>query len=416
MQIPEKKHIGRNTKIRGAIYLVAIALLISAGWQWRLKQGLTVVNQQEVVIAEVKRGELVREVLAPGSLVPISSNFVAASSNGRIKEILLQPSDEVKVGSVIMKLDNPELLQSVDQAKLDVEVLRASYRSLQQSWKQNQLKQRIAVADFETRYEVTRLRRIANQQLLATKAVSDIDYRESLLLEQQLKFQHGLELELLKTLPSLEKAELASAQAQLNKAERQLLLRQTLANELIVRASANGILQDIPFQVGEPVRVGTLLARIAKRGNLKAQLRVPESQIKDVRQGQVVRLAAGGHYVAGKVVRLNPSVKDGIVKVDVHFSQEPLRGARPDLRIEGVIELERLDDVLYVKRPVFSQEQSTSSLFLLNNANDLAERTLVKFGRGSQDVIEILSGLRVGDRLIVSSTQKYETLNKISLR
>ena len=416
MQIPEKKHIGRNTKIRGAIYLVAIALLISAGWQWRLKQGLTVVNQQEVVIAEVKRGELVREVLAPGSLVPISSNFVAASSNGRIKEILLQPSDEVKVGSVIMKLDNPELLQSVDQAKLDVEVLRASYRSLQQSWKQNQLKQRIAVADFETRYEVTRLRRIANQQLLATKAVSDIDYRESLLLEQQLKFQHGLELELLKTLPSLEKAELASAQAQLNKAERQLLLRQTLANELIVRASANGILQDIPFQVGEPVRVGTLLARIAKRGNLKAQLRVPESQIKDVRQGQVVRLAAGGHYVAGKVVRLNPSVKDGIVKVDVHFSQEPLRGARPDLRIEGVIELERLDDVLYVKRPVFSQEQSSSSLFLLNNANDLAERTLVKFGRASQDVIEILSGLRVGDRLIVSSTQKYETLNKISLR
>ena len=416
MQIPEKKHIGRNTKIRGAIYLVAIALLISAGWQWRLKQGLTVVNQQEVVIAEVKRGELVREVLAPGSLVPISSNFVAASSNGRIKEILLQPSDEVKVGSVIMKLDNPELLQSVDQAKLDVEVLRASYRSLQQSWKQNQLKQRIAVADFETRYEVTRLRRIANQQLLATKAVSDIDYRESLLLEQQLKFQHGLELELLKTLPSLEKAELASAQAQLNKAERQLLLRQTLANELIVRASANGILQDIPFQVGEPVRVGTLLARIAKRGNLKAQLRVPESQIKDVRQGQVVRLAAGGHYVAGKVVRLNPSVKDGIVKVDVHFSQEPLRGARPDLRIEGVIELERLDDVLYVKRPVFSQEQSSSSLFLLNSANDLAERTLVKFGRGSQDVIEILSGLRVGDRLIVSSTQKYETLNKISLR
>ena len=416
MQIPEKKHKGRNTKIRGAIYLVAITLLISAGWQWRLKQGLTVVNLQEVVIAEVKRGKLVREVLAPGSLVPISSNFVAASSNGRIKEILLQPSDEVKVGSVIMKLDNPELLQSVDQAKLDVEVLRASYRSLQQSWKQNQLKQRIAVADFETRYEVTRLRRIANQQLLATKAVSDIDYRESLLLEQQLKFQHGLELELLQTLPSLEKAELASAQARLNKAERQLLLRQTLANELIVRASANGILQDIPFQVGEPVRVGTLLARIAKRGNLKAQLRVPESQIKDVRQGQVVRLAAGGHYVAGKVVRLNPSVKDGIVKVDVHFSQEPLRGARPDLRIEGVIELERLDDVLYVKRPVFSQEQSTSSLFLLNNANDLAERTLVKFGRASQDVIEILSGLRVGDRLIVSSTQKYETLNKISLR
>jgi len=415
MHIPEKNSKPLFT-IKNLMVMTVSSIFIAFVWG-RINAISTEVRvaRDEVIIATVEKGDLIREVRAPGTLVPIASNFLAATSSGRVKEILLEASDIVAVGTVIMVLENPELSQAVDEAKLEVEVLQSAHNSLQQRWQQAILKQRIVVADFSARYEMTKLRREANQRLLNTGAVSSIDYNESILLEQQLKFQHELELELLDSLPMLSQAELIAAQAKTNKAMRQLRLQEKLADDLYVKATTKGILQEVTLQAGEPFKVGTVLARIARQDNLKAELRVQENQVKDVLKGQSVVLSAGGNRARGIVKRINPSVKNGVVVVDVYFISDALIGARPDLRIDGAIELEHLKSVLKIKRPVFTQEYSSSSLFVLNHEQSMAERKQIKFGRSSVDVIEVLSELNVGDRVIVSSTNKYDELTRVAL-
>jgi HlyD family secretion protein len=415
MRIPEKNS-NRLISFKKVALVIGVATILALSWsRIQAMSNNTQVSHKDFIIATVENGDLVREVRAPGILVPIELNFLSATSNGQVKEILLEASDEVDIGTVIMVLDNPELSQAVDEAKFEVEVIQAAYNSLQQRWQQSILKQRIVVADFNARYEMTKLRRQANQRLLKTGAVSNIDYNESILLEQQLKFQYELEVELLESLPALKQAELAAARAQTNKAMRHLALQEKLASDLYVKASTKGIVQDVALQVGEPFKVGTVLARIAEQGNLKAELRVQESQVKDVEKGQTVMLSAGGNMAQGIVKRINPSVEQGVVKVDVLFTDNALKGARPDLRIEGVIELEHLRNILKLKRPVFTQEYSSSSLFVLNEMQTMATRTKVEFGRSSVDYIEVLSALNVGEQVIVSSTNEYNELTKISI-
>ncbi|MCJ8318232.1 MAG: HlyD family efflux transporter periplasmic adaptor subunit [Colwellia sp.] len=416
MQIPKKQSIPVPLFKKLAIVSSVIILLIIVWSRINNISGETQISREEVIIAQVKKGDLVREIRASGILVPIASNFLSATSSGQVKEIRLEASDIVEVGSIIMVLENSELIQAVDEAKLEVEVLQSALNSLQQRWQQAVLKQRIVVADFSARYQMTKLRREANQRLVKTGAVSSIDYHESILLEKQLEFQHKLEIELLDSLPKMKQAELIAAQAKINQATRQLLLQQKLAEDLLVKATTKGILQEVTLQVGEPFKVGTLLARIAEQDNLKAQLRVQESQVKEVKKGQAVVISAGGKLAAGIVKRINPAVKEGVVIVDVYFTGDILMGARPDLRIDGVIALEHLKNVLKLRRPVYSQEYSSSSLFVLNESQTSAQRIQVKFGRTSVDLIEILSPLREGDHVIVSSTNKYAKLNKLTLR
>jgi HlyD family secretion protein len=415
MQIPKKQSIRWPLIKKLAIISTVIILLMMMWIRINVLSHETLVPRDAVIIAQVEKGDLVREVRSSGTLVPIVSNFISATSNGQVKEIRLQASDSVNVGDVIMVLKNPELTQAVDEAKLEVEVLQSASKLLQQRWRQAVLKQRIVVADFSTRYQMTKLRREANQRLLKTGAVSSIDYNESILLEEQLGFQQKLEVELLESLPKMKQAELVAAQAKINQATRLLLLQEKLADDLYVKATTKGILQEVTLQIGEPFKVGTVLARIAEQDNLKAELRVQESQIKDVQKGQIVIISAGGKQASGVVKRINPAVKEGVVIVDVYFTRDILMGARPDLRIEGVIVLEQLKNVLKIKRPVYSQEYSSSSLFVLNEDQTSAQRKQIEFGRTSVDVIEILSPLKEGDYVIVSSTNKYDKLNKLEL-
>jgi HlyD family secretion protein len=416
MQIPEKQTTRTPLLKKLALVSIVVILMIIVWDRINVLSHQTQVTLDEVIIAQVEKGDLIREVRSSGTLVPIASNFLSATSNGQVKEIRLEASDTVDVGSVIMVLKNPELTQAVDEAKLEVEVLQSAFHLLQQRWQQAVLKQRIVVADFNTRYQMIKLRREANQRLLKTGAVSSIDYNESILLEKQLGFQHKLEVELLESLPKMRQAELLAAQAKINQATRLLLLQEKLADDLYVKATTKGILQEVTLQVGEPFKVGTVLARIAEQDNLKAELRVQESQVKDVKKGQAVVISAGGKLASGIVKRINPAVKEGVVIVDVYFTGDILIGARPDLRIDGVIALEQLKNVLKLKRPVYSQEYSSGSLFVLNDTQTVAQRKQIKFGRTSVDVIEVLSPLKEGDFVIVSSTNKYDKLNEFTLR
>ncbi|WP_448549541.1 efflux RND transporter periplasmic adaptor subunit [Thalassotalea fusca] len=414
MQIPDKNTSNSRLKVAVLVLILACALIWGKHWLGTLSQ-ITEVSKDELVIAVVERGDLVIEIRAPGTIVPIASNFIAATSNGRVKEVGLEVGESVEVGSVIMVLENPEILQKVEEAKLEVEVLESAYQALKQGWEQRLLKQRIVVADFKAHYEMIKLRREANAQLVSTGAVSNIDFQESKLREQQLLLQHQLELELLASLPKLEQAELNAAQARTTKEKRHLVLQEKLASELVVRARTRGVIQEVTLDAGEPVKVGTVLARIAEQSKLKAQLRVQESQAKDVIIGQSVVLSAGRQSAHGEVKRIHPTVKEGVVIVDVHFTEALLIGARPDLRIDGTIRLSKVANVLKLKRPVFTQENSSGSLFVLNE-NNVAHRRQVVFGRSSVESIEIRSTLQEGEQVIVSSMNKYNDVEQVFVR
>lgn len=400
----------------GLLTLVVLGL-IGVGWiRAKAYSNSTFVSKNTLVVAEVERGDLIREVRAPGTLEPVQLNYVTATSSGRVKQIFLEAGEVVQADTVIMLLNNPELAQALDAASYELEVLNAEYNALQQRLHQQLLNQRASVADFSARYQMAKLRSEANSTLVEKGAVSSIDYNEAILLEQQLKQQYAIEVERLENLPILNQAELVAAQARVNKAARLLALQQELADDLQVKAGVTGVLQEVPLEEGEQFVIGTILARVAGHEQLKAVLRVQESQVKNVTKDQSVVISAGGKQARGTVKRIDPAVQEGVVIVDVYFDNEMLEGARPDLRVDGVVQLEKLENVLMIKRPVFSQENSTSDLFVIAEDQDRASRHSIELGRGSVDRIEILSPLQVGDQVVVSDTRKYQQLSEISLR
>ena len=415
MEIPKKRPKTLQYIIRSIMTVVILAVLLIVWMQLSTISEAKSVSSDDLIIAAIERGDLVRQVRAAGTLVPIDQHYISATSNGRVKQTLLEAGAVVEVGTTIMTLENRELNQAVDAAKYELNVLEADYLALKQRLHQEYLRQKISVADFKARYEMAKLRSEANQRLSKTGAVSSIDYNESTLLEEQLKNQHALEVERLQSLPALTEAELAAAQAKVNKARRQLHLQEELADDLNVKASIAGVLQEIPLEDGEQFTTGMVLARIAVQDELKTQLRVQESEVKEVSIGQKALISADGHSAWGEVKRIDPAVQQGVVLVDVYFTGTMLHGGRPDLRVDGVIELEQIKDVLKVKRPVFSQEFSSKPIFVLNDEEKRAYRQIVEFGSASVEYIEVRSNLNEGDRIIISDTNKYSDVSELAL-
>jgi HlyD family secretion protein len=287
MLIPEKK-TNRLVSIKTVTVTIIILSVLALVWgRIDLYSTETVVSHEDLIIATVEKGDLICEVRAPGTIVPVELTILAASSRGRVEEILHHAGDSVDVGMVILTLDNPELTEAVDSVKYDLKLQQAAYSVLEQRLRQETLTQRITVADFKARYEMAKLRKQANQRLVKTGAVSNINYNESILLVEQLNIQYGLEIERLQSLPALRQSELAVAQAKIQKVTRQLELQEKLVDGLSVKSSTKGILQEVLLKEGQQV----------------------------------------------------------IVVVDVYFTDNMLEGARPDLRIDGVIELEHLRNV-----------------------------------------------------------------------
>lgn len=415
MHIPEKRKKSRLLKTVIISALVS-AILVVAWLQVRSSLSGAFVELDKVVVSEVTRGDLIRDIRAPGTLVPIQLNFIAASSSGRVEKIYLEAGEVVHADSIIMQLDNPELSQALESAKHGLAVVNAEYYALEQRLRREILNQRAAVTEILARFKMAELRSEANSTLATTGVVSSIEYNESILLAEQLKVQHGIEVERSDSLPALEKAELAAAQARIDMAAGALALQQELADDLIVKAGFKGVLQEVPLEAGEQFMVGTILARVAGQDQLKAELRVQESQVKDVAREQSVVIRAGGKQAKGIVRRIDPAVQEGVVLVDVYFDGAMLEGARPDLRIDGIIELENLSNVLKIRRPVYSQENSINNLFVLNKKGNEAQLQAIEFGSGSVDSIEIRSTLTMGDRVIVSDSSEFNKNPTIKLR
>lgn len=418
MDIPQK----RRQKPMWKTWSLPAAMVAGVAMLWLVWQANTgqaseqSIAVEDIAIATVTRGTFVHEVAAPGTLQPVELRWIAARSQGKVEQILVQPGARVTAETVVMRLSNPELQRNAESARFALQVAEAELAALEKRLRSDALAQQAIVIDYQAQLENAQFRMEANEALSGLNVVSALEVRENALLTRQLTSRLDIEKQRLAHLKELHIAELAAKQAEVNLARSDMQLQVALAEDLDVRAGLNGILQEVPVEQGQQINSGDTLARVAREDLLMAELRVQESQVKAVRHGQAVTIRAGGQSVQGEVLRIEPAVQNGVVVVDVALTEGRLEGARPDLRVQGLIEIARLENALTLQRPVNSQEHTTHELFLLDEAGEQAHLVAVSTGQGSVDRIHILAGLQEGARVIVSDTQRFDQSNTILLQ
>jgi HlyD family secretion protein len=418
MDKPRDPAVLQKRKIRRIVLAAAgvVALAVVTAGIYRLEPAALGVEKESVWVDTVKRGTMLREVRGPGTLVPEEIRWIAAANDGRVERIILKPGVEVKAGSVILELSNPELEQELLDAELRLREGESVLVTRQAQLESDILNQKAAVQAVEADWKAAKLQADADRQLSADKLIPEINLQRSLLREEQLGQRVEIEKERLEKAGESTTAQLASERARVEQLAALHRLRQKQFDNLRVRAGLDGVLQQVPVEVGQQVAAGTNLARVARPDTLKTELRIPETQAKDVAIGQKARIDNRNAVAEGRVARIDPAVQEGYVLVDVEFTGPPPSGARPDQSVDGTIEIERLDEVLFVGRPAYGQAQSTIQLFKLVDDGRRAVRTDVQIGRTSVNTVEILGGLQEGDRVILTDPSPWDGHDVIALK
>ncbi len=416
MDIPRPVDV-RKRRLRRAGYTVA-ALVALAGLTLglsRLQPAAPSVERSTVWIDTVKRGPMLRAVHGLGTLVPEDIRWIPATTMGRVERIVLRPGIVVEPDAVILELSNPQLEQEFQEANLKLKGSEAGLANLRVQLTNDSLAQQAATASIEAEYEKAALQAKVNQQLAEKSLISSIIVQQSTLDAQQLAQRLAIAKRQLESQNESTQARLAVQESEVEQARAMMQLRQRQVNELKVRAGIAGVLQLVPVDVGQQVAPGTNLARVANPEHLKAELRIAETQAKDIQLGQPASIDTRNGVVAGTVSRIDPAVQNGTVTVDVAITGELPRGARPDLSVDGTIELERLPDVLFVGRPAFGQEQSAVGLFKVQPDGE-ASRVQVTLGRSSVNTIEVVSGLDVGDQVVLSDMSTWDAFDRVRMK
>lgn len=372
------------------------------------------VSRDSVWIDTVKRGDMLREVRGPGVLVPKEVRWIAAASNARVDRVLVKPGAVVEPDTVLVEMSNPELAQQVAEARTALTAAEADYAALKVSLQSSVLDQKAELAKANAEYESARLQAEAEAKLLKDHIIPEIQYKRSLLTAEQLLVRLNVEKERASTMKAAVDAQLRAEDARLAQLRAALELRQSQYDALNVRAGIAGVLQALEVEVGQRISAGATIARVAKPDELRAELRIAETQAKDIQLGQKVSVDTRNGIVAGRVERIDPAVTNGTVQVDVELTGKLPDGARPDLSVDGTILIEKLENVLYVGRPAFGQPESTTTLFKLNDEG-MALRVPVELGRASVNVIEVRKGLEVGDQVILSDTSAWSEYDRLEL-
>ena len=408
----------RKKRIRNAIYIV-VGLLVVGGVSVglsRLKPAAPTVERAVVWPDTVKRGNIMREVRGLGTLTPEDIRWIPATTQGRVEKIILRPGTQVKADSVILELTNPTLEQQLQDAELKLAASVAGLENLKVQLNNDLLTTRAAAASIEANYNKAKMQAEMNQALSKDKLVSDLVLKQSQTDADSLAVSTSIAKEQLASKAESTRAQLAVQQSLVDQARAFLQLTRQQRDELKVRAGLEGMLQVVPVEVGQQVAPGTNLARVANPSRLKAEIKIAETQAKDIQIGQKASVDTRVGIVEGRVARIDPSVQNGTRTVDVTMTGDLPKGAVPDLSVDGTIELERMMDVLYMGRPAFGQEQSVVGLFKIGADGVTAERTQVKLGKSSVNTVEILSGLKVGDQVILSDMSAYDAYDRIRLK
>jgi HlyD family secretion protein len=392
-----------------------VALLAVTAAIYSLEPAALPVEREKVWTDTVERGEMVRQVRGPGTLVPQEVRWVPARTEGRV-EWRAQPGIEVAADTVLLELTNPELQQEVESADLELRSARAEYDNLRAQLASSLLEREAQLAAVAADLEAARLEADANAELAAGGLIPDITLKRSLLQTRQLEEQVAIERQRLAKAREAVEAQLAARRAQVAQAEAVWRLRRSQVGSLEVRAGIAGVLQEVPVEVGQRVAPGTILARVARPDSLKAELQIPETQAKDVTVGQMAAIDTRNGVVRGRVVRIDPAVRNGYVTVDVAMEGPLPKGARPDLSVDGTIQIERLDDVLHVGRPAYGESGATIQLFKVVGDGDEAVRVDVALGRASVNTIEVVSGLEEGDVVILSDPSAWDGHDRLKLK
>src|SRR5438477_3898066 len=408
----------RAKKIRRIAY-GTVALIIIGGVTYglsKLRPAAPCVDRATIWPDEVKRGPMLREVHRLGTLVAEDIRWIPAQTDSRVERWILRPGAIVKPDSIIMELSDPTLQREALDAEFQLKGAEADYANLKVQVDSDLMNQKANEAAVRSDYEQARLQHDVEEKLYKEGIGSDHVRNLSKVREEQLAIRLKLESERTEVAEDSTKARLDAQQAKIDEQKALYQLKRSQVDALHVRAGINGVLQLVPVDVGQHVTPGTNLARVADPKKLKAEIKIPETQAKDVTPGQKASIDTRNGVVNGHVSRIDPSVVNGTVTVDVTIDDPLPLGARPDLSVDGTVTLENLKDVLFVGRPVHGQPDSTIGIFKIIDDGSEAVRVNVKLGRSSVNTIEIVQGLKVGDKVILSDMSAWDAFDRIRLK
>jgi multidrug efflux pump subunit AcrA (membrane-fusion protein) len=411
---PEAK---RQKKIRRSIYIAAAVVLIPLVTYAlsKLKPAAPSVDRATVWTDTVKRGPMLREVRGLGTLVPETIRLIPAATDGRVETRYLLPGVPVKANTVILDLTNPELQQAALDAEFQLRGAEASLNNAKAQLENQLMDKRAQAAAISSAYQTADLQRQNNEKLFALGLVADFIVKTSVVQAEELRKQNDIAQKQVETFAASIAAQVAVQQANVDGKRAMYDLKRTQLDQLHIRPGIDGVLQDLSVEVGQKVLQGTVLARVAQPTHLKAALKIAETQAKDITIGQKATVDTHNGVIQGHVSRIDPAVVNGTVTVDVALEGSLPQGARPDLSVEGTVEIERLTDVLFVGRPVHGESNSTVGLFKLVADGKEAARVQVQLGRTSVNTVEIVKGLQIGDQVILSDMSAWDNFDRVKL-
>jgi HlyD family secretion protein len=420
MDIQRPASVARQKKLRritigivGILVIGAISVVLA-----RLKPAAPTVDRATVWVDTVKRGPMLRQVRGLGTLVPVDEarRQIPSATQGRVERIVLRPGAIVEPDTIVLELSDPQVQQAMLDAEQQLKASEADYGSLEARLGTDRLTQRAAAAQIAADRDAAKAQFEVDDKLFKEGLQSALQREISSVRYNSLEKRFQIEVERVQVAETNFKAQLLSAQALIEQRRSAYNLRKSQNDQLRVRAGMTGVLEQIAVSVGQQVAPGTNLARVADPTRLKAELRIAETQAKDLTIGQRAQIDTRQGFIEGKVIRIDPSAQQGTVTVDVELAGELPRGARPDLSVDGTIELERLDNVLFVGRPAFGQEQSTVGLFKVDTTTGEATRAQVQLGRSSVNTIEVLGGLAENEQVVLSDMSAWDQYERIRLR
>jgi HlyD family secretion protein len=408
-RIAEKfKHRKLALVAGGFVALSGVAFAIA-----NLEPGAPPVSREQLYLDEVKEGVLERKVRGPGVLQPREARWLSTRVDARVDRVLVRAGETVEAEAIIVQLSNPEVERAADAAALEVAAARAEFAAARLELVSQRLDRRSSLAEARATAESARLQAVAEERAFAMHAVSELQYSRSKILAAQLGERVSIEEQRLAALDSAVSAQLEARMARLRQQERALEERRLAAESLQVRAGIAGVVQSVPVQEGQQLAPGANVARVAKPGTLYAELRIPELDARDLAAGQPAVIDMRDRLVRGRVVRVDPAVTAGAVRVEIDFDEALPSQARADLSVDGTIAIETLKNVRYVGRPVGAQSGSSTTVFRAKPGDNVAVRVPVKFGKASVNQIVVLEGLEPGDIVALADTTQWSGKDRL---
>ena len=410
-----KRQKRRRQTVVGVIAVVVVAVAIIG--VSRLRPAAPSVERGTVWTDMVKHGSMLRQVRGLGSLIPSQESVrqIPAETEATVVRIRILPGSQVTADSILLEMSNPQTEQAALDAELQLKAAEAAYQSQRVTLESNLMNERAGAATVNADYSQAHRQADTDKALYDLGVISGLAYKASKDKSEELTTRNDLETQRLTIGQKAIESQLSEQQARVDQMRALATLKRKQLDALQVRAGIDGVLVELPLQVGQHVQPGTMLAKVVQPNHLMAELKVAETQARDVQFGEPASIDTHNGMISGTVMRVDPGVQNGTVTVDVKLTGELPKGARPDLSVDGTIDLERLDDVLYVGRPAFGQENSTISLFKLDAGGKEATRVPVKVGRESVNSIQVFEGLREGDTVILSDMSRWDKTDRIRL-